>query len=184
MDIQTLFLDFCKENDLTISLSNKMPSGYETAYGTYDVTTNTLFLNRSMLQNAPEYELLFYFYHELRHAVQYRHPERFHQTLQASLPYVILYNGTCFRLVDNTWHECVLPGDEAYFVEAYLNLPYELDANNFAYQTVSDILGYSSELEELYAFWIPKNKWSLEELRKLFLMIDDEVCNSKFTRLQ
>lgn len=50
---------------------------YETAYGTYDVTVNTLFLNTAILQGAPEYGVLFYLFHELRHAVQYLRPELF-----------------------------------------------------------------------------------------------------------
>lgn len=50
---------------------------YETAYGTYDVTVNTLFLNTAILQGAPEYGVLFYLFHELRHAVQYLHPVLF-----------------------------------------------------------------------------------------------------------
>jgi Zn-dependent peptidase ImmA (M78 family) len=75
MDIISIFHDFCTENDLSIKLSHDMPSGYETAYGTYDVTVNTLFLNMELLKDAPEYEVLFFLFHELRHAVQYHHPQ-------------------------------------------------------------------------------------------------------------
>ena len=50
---------------------------YETVYGTYDVTVNTLFLNTAILQGAPEYGVLFYLFHELRHAVQYLRPVLF-----------------------------------------------------------------------------------------------------------
>jgi len=121
MDIISIFHDFCIENDLAIKLSHDMPSGYETAFGTYDITINTLFLNLKMLEDAPEFEVLFYFYHELRHAEQYLHPERFELSIQESLPYVILYNGICYKLMGNTWYECKLEGED--FMDAYLSLP-------------------------------------------------------------
>ena len=54
-----------------------MPKGYETANGTFDPTVNTLFINKEMLQSQPEYEQMFYLFHELRHALQYLHPESF-----------------------------------------------------------------------------------------------------------
>lgn len=75
-------------------------------------------------------------YHELRHAMQYLKPERFDETIQESRFYVVLYNGTCFKLVDHDWKECVLDGEEEYFTAAYLSLPYEMDANTFAYERV------------------------------------------------
>ena len=55
-----------------------------------------------MLQSAPEYETMFYLVHELRHAEQYQHPERFDAMIRVSLPYVVLYDGTCFRLRGET----------------------------------------------------------------------------------
>ncbi len=68
-DIEIIVKNFCCENDLSVKLSYDMPSGYETAYGTYDITVNTLFLNVAILQDAPKYEVLFYLFHELRHAI-------------------------------------------------------------------------------------------------------------------
>ena len=70
-EIESIIAGFCKENSLAVRLSCDMPSGYETAYGTYDVTINTLFLNTKILHDAPEHEVLFYLFHELRHALQY-----------------------------------------------------------------------------------------------------------------
>ncbi len=67
-----------------------MPAGYETAYGTYDVTINTLFLNTAILGNAPKYEVLFYLFHELRHAMQYLRPIMFDDKIKESINYVIL----------------------------------------------------------------------------------------------
>ena len=81
MDTQKLFDDFCRQNRLEVTLLFEMPDGYETAYGTYDVTSNTLFFNLPMFDNEPEYEVLFYFFHELRHAQQYLHPQQFEQAV-------------------------------------------------------------------------------------------------------
>ena len=128
---------FCQENNISVNLSHDMPAGYETAYGTYDVTINTLFLNLDILQNVPEFEVLFYLYHELRHAMQYLRPEFFDTKIQESRFYVVLYNGTCFKLMEKDLQECTLEGDEDYFNGAYMNLPYELDANAFAYVGLS-----------------------------------------------
>jgi len=45
-----------RANGLDFFVSDDMPSGYKTAYGTYDVTINTLFVNVNLLQNAPVYK--------------------------------------------------------------------------------------------------------------------------------
>lgn len=65
-EIEKIAIRFCYENGIDVKLSYDMPAGYETAYGTYDVTINTLFLNTSILRNAPKHEALFYLFHELR----------------------------------------------------------------------------------------------------------------------
>lgn len=52
-EIEKIAIRFCYENGIDVKLSYDMPAGYETAYGTYDVTINTLFLNTSILRNAP-----------------------------------------------------------------------------------------------------------------------------------
>ncbi len=174
-EIESIIAGFCKENSLAVTLSCDMPAGYETAYGTYDVTINTLFLNAQLLQDAPEHEVLFYLFHELRHAVQYLRPESFDPQIQESRFYVVLYNGICYKLVGNEWHEVVLEGSEEYFTRAYMSLPYELDANSFAYERVKDICGNTDELQELYAFWCPKDRMSYGEHLKLFRRIDGEV---------
>ena len=106
MDVSAIAREFCRENGISVNLSYDMPAGYETACGTYDVTVNTLFLNRAVLQNGPKYEALFYLMHELRHAMQYLRPELFDEAIQESRSYIILYNGLCFKLVNNEWREC------------------------------------------------------------------------------
>ena len=150
--VQGYIEPFCKEKDIAVHLSEKMPEGYETAFGSYDVTCNTLFLNSKLLRQAEQYESLFYLYHELRHAEQYLHPERFGPEIQQSRQYVILYNGICFKLVGGVWRQCVLQGEEAYFTDAYKSLPYELDANDFAFRKVAEDLGVSAQLQKLYSF--------------------------------
>ena len=171
-EIESIIAGFCKENSLAVTLSCDMPAGYETAYGTYDVTINTLFLNAQLLQDAPEHEVLFYLFHELRHAMQYLRPESFDPQIQESRFYVVLYNGVCYKLVDNAWQEVVMEGAEDYFTRAYMSLPYELDANAFAYEKVKKLCGKSDELQSLYSFWIPAEKMDYVELHDLFIRID------------
>ncbi len=174
-EMEKMVGEFCHENGLEVLLSYDMPAGYETAYGTYDVTINTLFLNTAILQAAPQYEVLFYLFHELRHAMQYLCPMMFDDKIKESIFYVILYNGICYKLVDNEWKECALAGDESYFTHAYMSLPYEVDASTFAYEKTREMCGDSAELKELLEFWIPKDCFDYEEHRKLFLRIDAEL---------
>lgn len=142
----------CCENGITIALSFDMPVGYETAYGTYDVTVNTLFLNAEFLKNASRSEAMFYIYHELRHAVQYLCPWLFDKQIQESRSYVILYNGICYKLIDHVWHE--------------------MDANAFAYDSVRKICADTMELRQLYDFGTPKQPFDYRECRELFSRID------------
>ena len=174
-EIESIIARFCKENSVAVTLSCDMPAGYETAYGTYDVTINTLFLNAQLLQDAPEHEVLFYLFHELRHAMQYLRPESFDPQIQESRFYVVLYNGVCYKLVANAWQEVVMEGAEDYFTRAYMSLPYELDANSFAYERVKDICGNTDELQSLYSFWIPAEKMDYVELYDLFICIDTAI---------
>ncbi len=174
-EIESVVQNICRENNIEVKLSYDMPTGYETAYGTYDVTGNTLFFNIALLQDAPRCEVLFYLFHELRHAVQYLCPMLFDEQIKESMVYVILYNGTCFKLVRNMWQECILDGDEDYFTRAYRNLPYEIDANTFAYKKVKQTCGDSAKLQELLDFWIPKDSFDYEEYRKLFRRIDAKL---------
>ncbi len=174
-EIEKIAIEFCRENSIEITLSYDMPARYETAYGTYDVTINTLFLNTAVLQNAPKYELLFYLFHELRHAMQYLCPMKFDDKIKESILYVILYNGICYKLINNEWKECALSGNESYFISAYVSLPYEIDANTFAYEKVKEICGDSEELKKLFEFWTPKDTFDYEEHRKMFRQIDKNL---------
>ena len=172
-DIEIIVKNFCRENSISVILSYDMPIGYETAYGTYDVTINTLFLNAELLKNAPQYEVLFYLFHELRHAMQYLCPSLFSDQIQQSRFYVVLYNGVCYKLINKEWRECILEGSEEYFTRVYMSLPYEIDANTFAYEKTKEIYGDTAELQELYSYWIPKDRLDYEEHKKVFCLIDD-----------
>lgn len=177
-DIQQVISSFCGENGVEVYLSCHMPQGYETAFGTYDVTVNTLYLNLKLLGRAPQWEALYYVYHELRHAVQYLRPERFDEIIQESRFYVVLYNGTCFKLVNHQWKECVLEGREEEFTAAYLSLPYEMDANTFAYERVKALCGDLPELLKLYRGWTPDKPWDHEVMRTLFRRIDAKLMGN------
>lgn len=50
MYLESLFNIFCMENNLHTKISYDMPTGYETAFGTYDCTIDTLFLNMKMIE--------------------------------------------------------------------------------------------------------------------------------------
>jgi len=173
----TLVESICAERGLSVVLSWDMPPGYETANGTFDPVAKTLFLNPAVLQSAPEYEAMFYLVHELRHAEQYQHPERFDETIRRSLSYVVLYDGTCYRLDRGGWQECCLSGEED-FADIYLGLPYEVDANEFAAQRVKAFCGDSPALRQLRDCWRPKRIWSNEDYRRLFREIDESIENS------
>ena len=175
-EIRNLFAHFSEENGLAIRLSFAMPEGYETANGTFDVAENTLFLNGELLDTVPDYETVFFLFHELRHAVQYLFPERFSEKVRESLPYVVLYDGTCFRLQNGDWETCKLDGSEEYFTRAYENLPYERDANDFAKEeTGKRFPDKAKEIEALYGMFVPGEPFSEAEYRELFAKIDEEA---------
>ena len=173
VDYEKHFRRYCEDTNLSINLSFDMLEGYETAHGTFDPTVNTLFINKEMLQSQPEYEQMFYLFHELCHALQYLHPERFDELISESRLYVIQYDGTCYKLVDGEWKECKLDGSTERFTELYLGQPYERDANDFAYEKVKEFFGDSPELQELHAFWTPKKPISDQAYEELYRQIDE-----------
>ncbi len=60
-----------------------------------------------------------------------------------------------------------------------MKLPYEIDANTFAYEKTREICGDRAELKELFDFWIPKESFDYEEHRKLFCQIDGKLSMDK-----
>ena len=182
-EIEDAFRSYVEENELDIELSYSMPPGYEDAFGTFDITCKTLFLNDKELKSRPVYESLYYFYHEMRHAEQYLHPERFERDIQKSIPYVILYDGTCFKLADGKWLECRLTGDQDWFSLAYQSLPYELDANRYARERVKACMPeWEKQIEDLCRFWMPGEVISEEELEEVFDRIDRAVGKDRSCR--
>jgi len=168
--IQTTFNSFVKENNLKIAISFSMPKGYETAFGTYDVTKQTLFLNESLFDKKER--LFFTLFHELCHAKQYAHPECFKEEISLSLPYVVLYDGTVFKLEKDQWKTGKLDLENA--IEIYNNLPYELSANSFAFEECKKIKALDQqEIKAIYEKTLPKEKIEFEELKKIFKQIDN-----------
>ncbi len=169
---------FCKEFGLNISLSFAMPEGYENAYGTFDFADKTAYINAGLLQDEPDAVKAFYLFHELRHALQYLRPELFDDTVRRSVQYVILYDGTCFRLTDGAYAECRLDGDAEYLKRLYLCQPHETDANDFAYKRVKSMYGDSGDLKETYAFWTPEDPLPEEVYDAVFGIIDQKTKNT------
>ena len=169
------FIKFCTENNLQLQLSFDMPQGYETANGTFDVETKTVYINAEYLREAPDYEQAFFLYHELRHAVQFLFPEKFSDTIIRSLPYTIMFDGTCFKLEDGKYLKCQLEGGEDVFTDVYLSQPYEVDANKFAYERVKMIFGESEKLRNLYDFCMPKKPVPDGAFETYYHLIDEKV---------
>lgn len=59
------------------------------------------------------------------------------------------------------------------FTRMYMSLPYELDANAFAYEKTKEICDDTAELQELYSYWTPNDEIDYNEHKKLFCLVDD-----------
>lgn len=170
--IKQEFDKISRELGWNILLKFDMPSGYETAFGTFDVVKNTLFINKSINDNE---RLIYTFYHELRHAQQYLFLDKFSKDIQESINYVVLYDGSAFKLENGKWLGCKLKGDTKYFTEAYKSLPYEIDANNYAYEMVSRVSGLNlNRIDEIYKTSKAVKLVPMKELKKLFKCIEKE----------
>ena len=90
-DYRALFDSLCLEAGLVCHLSFDMPEAYEEANGMYDPETDTVFVNAALLKGRSDSEKAFYLFHELRHAEQYAHPERFPLAIRKALDYDIAY---------------------------------------------------------------------------------------------
>ena len=152
-----------------------MQAGYETANGTFDVESKTVFINADHLKETPDYEKAFYLFHELRHSSQYLCPERFSSAVNRSIQYVIMFDGTCYKIVNGKYRECKLEGGEDYFTNIYLGQPYEIDANKYAYEQVKKIYGDSDDLCKLYEFWMPSKPVSDDVYESVYALIDEGI---------
>ena len=169
------FDEYCEENKLSLSLSYTMPRGYETAFGTFDSNSLTVFINKNLLKDREEFEQAFYLFHELRHALQYTNPQSFNNIINESLSYIIMYDGTCYKQVGDKYYKYKINGDEEFLKNLYINQPYEMDANEFAYKKVCEVMGFSKELEQLYRSWIPERRISNETYRLIYKEIDKSI---------
>lgn len=174
-DYKSYFDAYCNNEGLDLHLSFDMPSGYENANGTFDVTTKTVFINAKNLHKSPDYEKLFFLFHELRHAAQYLVPSKFDESICKSLQYAIMYDGICYKLIDGVYHECKIDGAEDLLINLYLGQPYEVDANSFAYEQTKSIYGDSESLKKLYGFWIPRQPIPSEVFDSVFALIDKKT---------
>ena len=171
-DYTHFFADYCKEHSLDLRLSFDMPAGYETARGTFDPVSKTVFINAELLQTAPDYEKAFFLYHELRHASQYLCPNQFSDVIRRSLQYIIAYDGTCYKRIGDQYCSCKLDASKYDFTNLYLGQPHEVDANMFAYKQTKRLYGDSKELSQLFHFWMPRQEVSSEIYKSLFSLID------------
>ena len=174
-DYERYFNQYRDDNKLDLVLSFNMPAGYETAEGTFDVESKTVFINADYLKEAPDYEKAFYLFHELRHASQYLCPKRFSKAVNRSIQYVIMFDGTCYKIVNGKYYECKLEGGEDYFTNIYLGQPYEVDANQYAYERVRRICGDSDDVRKLYEFWMPSQPVPDDVYDSVYALIDEKI---------
>lgn len=163
---------------LTISLCTCLslcPSDTKPPTGTLTPRARAVFINAKHLKNESDSTKAFFLFHELRHALQYLCPDQFSSTIQRSIQYIILYDGTCYKLTNERYLKCQLDGGEEYFTDLYLSLPHEVDANTFAYKSVKKLYGDSEELKKLFNFWMPRHTISDKTYDTIFLSIDEKT---------
>ena len=179
-----MFNDFCESESINIIYSADMPKGYETAFGSFDILNNTLFVNESLLAKYDIEETIFHLYHELRHAVQYHYPERFSKEIQESLSYVILNNGEAYKLNHSEWLRCYLDKKEVSFDDLYKSLPYEIDANNYAYARTVNLYPEAMEkLSERFKTFKTDKPVSFVILQEVFKELDKKRCRIAYHNL-
>ena len=174
-DYRKYFDLYCRETSLPLRLSFDMPAGYESANGMFHQETGTVFINAAYLSETSDCDKLFYLFHELRHASQYLAPENFSPLIRRSLQYAIMYDGTCYKMINGAYRECRLDGDADFFKNLYLGQPYEADANSFAYEQTKNLLGPSERLETLKNFWLPASPLPAETYREIYSLIDEKT---------
>ena len=174
-DYKKHFDAYCQENKLDLHLSFDMPDGYETANGTFDAASKTVYINAKGLANAADYEKAYYLFHELRHASQYLSPDQFSEMIRRSVQYIIMYDGTCYKFENGNYLKCKLDGSAEYLSDLYLGQPHEVDANTFAYGQVKNLYGDLDELRALHRFWMPRSPMPAETYDAVFALIDKKT---------
>ena len=174
-DYESHFEQYRSDHELDILLSFDMPSGYETANGTFDAESKTVFINAERLKEAPDYEKAYCLFHELRHSSQYLSPGAFSHAVRRSSQYIIMYDGTCFKIIEGRYRTCMLEGGEEFFTDIYLGQPYEVDANTYAYEQARKICGDSDDLRKLYGSWLPRRPVPDEVYDSVYALIDERT---------
>jgi len=95
--------------------------------------------------------------------------------INRSVQYIIMFDGTCYKLVENRYLKCKLEGSEGYFTSLYLGQPHEVDANTFAYEQTRKICGDSAGLKELFDFWMPRQAILNATYDRIFSLIDEKT---------
>ena len=85
-----------------------------------------------------------------------------------------MYDGTCFKLADGKWKKCKIKS-ETDLEHVYASLPYEIDANKFAYNEVSKMFADKNGLDKLYKKFLPTKVIEYADLQKIFDKIDSLI---------
>ena len=174
-ELADLFNKYCEHYNLDIGLSFEMPNEYRNVLAKYDNVLKKLYLNTVVINSLSRAERFYYFFKEIRYAIQYEHPENFDEWFIKCLNYLIYDSGDCCKLIDGIWHSCHLNGDANYFHNANLNLPSNIDANYFAYNEAQYYDSDISITKEIHSNYSPKIDFDITEFEKLFERIDEEI---------
>lgn len=174
--IEKKFKEFKEKHNLSVSLCFELPQEFLGAFGMFDVTKDVIYINND--EKISYVRLIFTFFHELRHAMQYNSPEKFSKEIQQTLPYVVHFDGNCYMLKNNKWQHCYIENENNDFLEIYKSFPYEIDANDFAYKQALAYIKDSEkeELERIYKQTLPTQKIEIGDVLKIC-----EVIKSKCT---
>lgn len=170
--IKELFNSSLDNLGVDVRLSFDLPDTLRDAFGLFDVTTKTLYINVD--RNISKVRLIFTFYHEMRHAEQYLNHQKFCASIQESIQYVIHFNGDCYKLINNKWYPGKLIKTDIDYGDIYNSLPYEKDANRYAYKHTKKLIEKNDvkELDAIYKQSVSSRKIGISTLRKLFRQID------------
>jgi len=86
-----------------------------------------------------------------------------------------MYDGTSYKQVGDKYYKYKINGDEEFLKNLYSSQPYEMDANEYAYKKVSEVMGFSKDLEQLFHSWMPKRRISNETYRLIYTEIDKGI---------
>ena len=152
--------------------------GHTQDFAYYDRETGIMHVNGPLLPQAPVWAGYFYLYRALAYAQMCKETYRFPLDVQDSLPYAILGNGRCAKWVDNKWVYCRLDGDVDYWDRAITNMPYELEAVEYAVGEAYDLLSYDLDRDNLHMLaqmHAPRKPFEKSQYAALFSRIDATI---------